>query len=199
MAQKKDTRTRNWTFFVYPDSAPANWREILNELHVPWIESPLHDKDVDANGELKKPHWHVLLMFSSKKSYQQILEITGQLNAPNPQKCTNIKGMVRYFAHLDNPEKFQYDKSEIIGHSGADVATYLSATTKERYELINEMMEFANASNITEMKDLLNYARINRFEDWFPLLCDNSAYIVEMFVKSNRYDPRIRREKNDQN
>ncbi|WP_261701691.1 replication protein, partial [Staphylococcus equorum] len=32
MAQKKDTRTRNWTFFVYPDSAPANWREILNEL-----------------------------------------------------------------------------------------------------------------------------------------------------------------------
>lgn len=198
MAGKQDTRTRNWTFFVYPDSAPANWREILDELHVPWIESPLHDKDHnEADGEIKKAHWHILLMFSSKKSYQQILEITGQLNSPNPQKCTNVKGIVRYFAHLDNPEKFQYDKSEIIGHSGADVATYLSATTKERYELINEMMEFANVNNITEMKDLLNYARINRFEDWFPLLCDNSAYIVEMFVKSNRHDPRIRKELKD--
>ncbi|MEJ8778191.1 Rep family protein [Pseudogracilibacillus sp. ICA-222130] len=28
--------------------------------------------------------------------------------------------MVRYFAHMDNPEKFQYDKTEIIEHAGAD-------------------------------------------------------------------------------
>ncbi|MDU7039740.1 MAG: Rep family protein, partial [Lactococcus lactis] len=66
MAKKKDTRTRNWTFFVYPESAPSNWREILDSYHVPWIESPLHDKDVNSDGEIKKAHWHVLLMFSSK-------------------------------------------------------------------------------------------------------------------------------------
>ena len=191
MTEMKDTRTRNWTFFVYPDSAPANWREILNELHVPWIESPLHDKDTDANGEVKKAHWHVLLMFSSKKSYQQILEITGQLNSPNPQKCTNIKGMVRYFAHMDDPDKFQYSKGEIIGYSGADPLTYLSVTSGERYQLIKEMISYVKENEVDEIQDLIDYAMENRFDDWFPLLCDNSAFIMNNYIKSIRH--RVRR------
>ncbi|MDF9661329.1 Rep family protein, partial [Bacillus cereus] len=46
-SNSKDERTRNWTFIVYPESTPENWREIINDLHTPWIESPLHDKDVN--------------------------------------------------------------------------------------------------------------------------------------------------------
>ncbi len=187
MAKKEDTRTRNWTFFVYPESAPENWREILNELHVPWIESPLHDKDTTANGELKKAHWHVLLMFSSKKSYQQILEITGMLNSPNPQKCTNTKGMVRYFAHMDDPDKFQYNKGDIKGYGGADPLSYLSVTSGERYKLIKEMISYVKENEVDEIQDLIDYAMENRFDDWFPLLCDNSAFIMNNYIKSIRH------------
>ena len=56
-------RTRNWMIVVYPDSAPKNWREYLDETHIEWVESPLHEWDVNPTGEVKKPHWHVLLMF----------------------------------------------------------------------------------------------------------------------------------------
>ncbi len=199
MTDKKDTRTRNWMFIVYPESAPENWREIIAELRVPWVESPLHDKDVDANGEIKKPHWHVMLMFSSKKSYQQILEITSCVNAPNPEKVANAKSMVRYFAHMDDPDKFQYDKSEVKAHGGADIANYLSVTTAERYELIREMMEFISVQNIIEMKDLLDYAMAERFDDWFPLLADNSAYIIGEYIKSNRHRARGTRDKGERN
>lgn len=185
--KKKDERTRNWTFVVYPESAPENWRELLNELHVPWVESPLHDKDKNPDGELKKSHWHVMLMFSSNKSYAQIKEITSQLRSPNPQKVANAKGMIRYFVHMDNPEKYQYEKNDIVSHGGADIASYLASTTQERYELIKEMMSFVNENGILEMKDLLDYAMNERFEDWFPLLCDNSAYIVDSYIKSNRH------------
>lgn len=185
--KKKDERTRNWTFVVYPESAPENWKELLNELHVPWVESPLHDKDKNPDGELKKSHWHVMLMFSSNKSYAQIKEITNQLRSPNPQKVANAKGMIRYFVHMDNPEKYQYEKNDIVSHGGADIASYLASTTQERYELIKEMMSFINENGILEMKDLLDYAMKERFEDWFPLLCDNSAYIVDSYIKSNRH------------
>ena len=41
-------------FIVYPESAPSNWRDTLNKTHLRWIESPLHDKDVNADGEVKK-------------------------------------------------------------------------------------------------------------------------------------------------
>ncbi|MGG0644097.1 replication protein [Sporosarcina gallistercoris] len=187
MVKAKDERTRNWTFVVYPESAPENWREIIDDLHVPWVESPLHDRDVNPDGELKKPHWHVIIMFSSNKSYSQIREITMKLRSPNPQKVANAKGMVRYFAHMDNPEKYQYKKTDIIAHAGAEITSYLSVTSAERYELINEMMEFIDSQGIVEMKSLLDYARHERFDDWFPLLCDNSAYIMDSYIKSNRH------------
>ena len=40
VSKRKDERVRNWTFIVYPESAPDKWRDILDDMHVPWIESP---------------------------------------------------------------------------------------------------------------------------------------------------------------
>lgn len=65
--EKNESRCRNWTIVLYPESVPDNWRDILDDLHIEWIESPLHDRDINANGELKKPHWHILLMFGRCK------------------------------------------------------------------------------------------------------------------------------------
>jgi len=187
MAVPKDDRTRNWTFIVYPESAPTNWRDTLDTEHIQWIESPLHDKDLNADGEAKKPHWHILVLFAGKKSYEQVKELTDSLNSPIPQKTASAKGMVRYMAHMDNPEKVQYSQSDIIGHGGVDVAEYLKPSSSSRYQLIGEMIDYVKEQNITEMKDLLYYARNERFDDWFPLLCDNSAYIMNSLIKSNRH------------
>ena len=109
------------------ESAPEGWQDVLDEQHIQWVESPLHDKDMNADGTPKKPHWHILLLFDGKKSYEQVKELTDKLHATIPQKCASAKGLVRYMAHLDNPEKVQYDKGAIIGHGGIDVAEYLKA------------------------------------------------------------------------
>lgn len=182
----KDDRTRNWTFVAYPESVPQNWRDILDEQHIQWIESPLHDRDLNADGETKKAHWHILVMFEGNKSFEQIKELTEQIHATIPQKCASVKGLVRYMAHLDNPEKVQYDRGTIIGHGGVDVAEYLRPTSSSRYQLIGEMMDFVRDNDIVELEDLAYYARIERFDDWFPLLCDNSAYIMGEFIRSRR-------------
>lgn len=186
----KDERTRNWTFIVYPESAPDDWREIIDNEHVPWVESPLHDKDLNPDGEMKKAHWHVMVMYSSKKTLAQIQELTDKLNSPIPQKVSNAKGMVRYFAHLDNPEKYQYSKSEIIAHCGADIGKYLATTTAQRYELIKEMSAWVNETGCVEFSELFEYAASERFDDWFPLLCDNSAYVIGQYIKSKRHGGR---------
>lgn len=180
-------RTRSWTFILYPESAPGNWREILDELFIEWVESPLHDKDVNPDGELKKSHWHILLMFPSVKTFEQVVEIIDVLNAPSPQKAMSAKGVVRYMLHLDNPEKFQYDKSELKSHGGADLSELIKPTSSDRYDLIKEMILFIRDNEITEMKQLLEYAIEERFDDWFPLLSDNSAYIVGQYIKSSRH------------
>lgn len=180
-------RTRTWSAIVYPESAPENWRDYLDDQHIEWAESPLHDLDTNPTGELKKPHLHIVLCFEGPKSYEQVCDILAPLNCPVPQRCHALKGAVRYFAHLDNPEKFQYDPSAIVGHGGFDVVAALSPTSGQRYDLIAEMMDFIKAEKISEIQDLLDYARQNRRQDWFPLLCDNSAYVLALYLKSVRY------------
>jgi hypothetical protein len=180
-------RTRGFNLIVYPESAPENWRSILDELHIAWVESPLHDLDVNPDGEVKKAHYHVTLIFDSVKDIEQVKEITDLLNGPHPQKCNSIRGSIRYMVHMDNPEKYQYDKSKIIAHGGADVAELLKPSNSERYSLIAEMMTFCDENEITEFVDLTKYAIQYRFDDWFPLLCDSAAYVIGQYLKSKRF------------
>lgn len=182
----KDTRTRNWSIIVYPESAPANWRDFLDDAHIEWVESPLHEFDTNPTGECKKPHYHVLLLFGGVKSYDQVAEFIKPLNGPIPQRCHNARAMVRYFAHLDNPDKFQYSVSDIIPHGGVDISELLKPSSSERYSIIKEICEYVGSYNITEFYELMDYAMDQKFDTWFPLLCDNSAYIVTQYIKSNR-------------
>lgn len=186
MAKEKETRCRNWTIIVYPESAPENWRDIIDEEHIEWVESPLHDQDKNADGQDKKPHYHVLLMFGGVKAYDQVLEFIQPLNCPIPKRTHNSRAMVRYFAHLDNPDKAQYDKSLIVPHGGVDLEELLKPPTSERYTMIKEMCEYVAKCNVMEFYELLDYAMESEFDTWFPLLCDSSAYIVNQYIKSNR-------------
>nr|CRY95939.1 hypothetical protein [uncultured prokaryote] len=183
----KDTRTRNWTIVLYPESAPEHWRDILDDMHIEWVESPLHDKDINATGEPKKPHWHILLMFGGVKSYEQVLEVCACLNAPRPERCHNAKAMVRYMAHLDNPDKAQYSVSDIKAHGGVDLSDMLRPSSSERYSLIGEMIAYIRQHNVIEFQDLMDYALEHEFDTWFPLLCDNSAFVVGQYIRSQRH------------
>lgn len=185
--QEKNKRTRNWAFLVYPESVVPEWRNILDDLHTPWFESPLHDKDLNPTGEQKKPHIHVILCFENHKSYQQILEITSSINATYPQTCENVRGYVRYFCHIDNPEKFQYRMEDIISHGGADLHEYFKPNSSIRYKYIREMIDFINDYNIIEFNDFMCIAMQSHYEDWFPLLCDNSAVVIREVIRSKRH------------
>lgn len=183
----KEIRTRNWTIVVYPDSAPDNWVDIIEDMHIEWVQSPLHDKDINADGEVKKPHWHILLMFGGVKSYEQVKEVADRLNAPIPARCHNAKAMVRYMAHLDNPDKAQYSTSEIKSYGGVDLAELLRPSSSERYTLIGDMLRYIKDHNVVEFQDLMDYALVHERETWFPLLCDNSAFVVGQYIKSQRH------------
>jgi len=135
----------------------------------------------------KKAHWHILLTFTGKKSYEQVLEITKKLNATIPMPCKNVKGLIRYFIHLDNPEKKQYSASDIVGHGGFDPAPYLKATGASRYELIREMQRWIKTNQCFDVNDFMDYAAETRFDDWYPLLCDNSLMFIREYIKARHF------------
>lgn len=194
---KKDTRARSWTAVFYPESAPKNWRVVLDDLHVEWVCSPLHDKDLNPTRELKKPHYHLLLMFGHVKSYEQVVELLAPLRCPAPQRIHNNYSMVRYMVHADNPEKAQYKVSDIICGCGADLQEILRPRPSERYNLVREMMMWVKENECTEFCQLMDYAMTERFEDWFPVLCDSSCFVIGQYIKSQRQDLMMQRRKSD--
>lgn len=179
-------RNRGFAFVLYPESAPENWRSIIDEFHVAWAESPLHCFDVDPNGEVKKPHWHIVLNFDSVKSIDQVKKLIEPLNCTIPIPLNSIRGMIRYFAHLDNPEKYQYPVDQIIGHGGMDVADLLRLSASARIKIIRDMMRYIRDNDVTSFIEFMEYAAEEHYEDWFVLLCDNSCYVVNSAIKSNR-------------
>lgn len=187
MSDDNSSRTRNWCALVYPDSAPENWREILDDYHIAWAESPLHQFDVNPDGELKKPHWHIVLSFEGNKSLDQVCKMLSKVGSPLPKECASLRGATRYLCHLDNPEKYLYPWSEVVSHGGFDLAKANQPTASMRYQFIGDMIDYCVSHNITEFCDLLNYARLNRFDDWFPALCDSSAYVMTCYLKSARF------------
>lgn len=184
---KKDERCRNWSFILYPESAPDNWKEILDTYHVKTIISPLHDLDVTKEGELKKAHHHVLVLFDGKKAYSQVYDMySDKLCCTIPQKVISARGLVRYFCHLDNPEKAQYKTADIESMGGVDVKALLEPTDSDRYSLIQDIGAFISSNAVSEYCDLWEYALENNLTDWIPILSDY-AYCINTLIRSRKY------------
>lgn len=185
----KDNRSRTWAFIAYPESMPENWREVLDSLSVPWACSPLHDSDVldSGTGEKKKPHFHFVISFQGKKSYEQIKEITDKLNAPVPEKCHSIRGAVRYFLHLDSPDKFNYSsrRSEIQSGNGFDVEDALKLSSSEEETIALEIEQVIYAKRVAEYSHLAYWVR-KYHPEWRSVLKKNSFHL-SLIIKSYRH------------
>lgn len=192
--KKKDERTKNWTFIQYDDSSAEDWRIKLDDLKVPWCESPLHDKDKNPDGSDKKPHRHIVMAFSSKKSFEQIQEISDLVSGVKPEKVANMRGMVRYLVHMDNPEKVKYSVGGIIAHSGFDVDAYIKASGRDRREIIKEMMEYIKENDICWFDEFCDYCYEKRFDDWSEIITDRNTLYIQKYImaRSQRKEHEIK-------
>ena len=179
-------RSKVWTFVVYPESVAEDWKTIMDNEHIQWIESPLHDKDVNADGTPKKAHIHVMVLFSSVKTYEQVADLTAQIGATIPQRVRDSRAMARYFIHLDNPDKAQYDQCDIIAHGGADISTLLERTASENRQIVKDMITFIRDSDIDCYSDFVDYCLDNN-PDWFISLSERSTYLVKEYIKSKSW------------
>lgn len=200
MAQKKTSlkdegqetkRYRNYVAVVYEDSAPENWRDILSEQHIPLCISPYHDQDKTAMGESKKPHYHVMLCFDAPKTPEQAKEVFASINAVvSPKKSefivNSLRAMARYFCHLDNPDKAQYQTEDVRCMAGLDYFALIGLAS-DKYRAIGEMMDFCRANQIISFAELMMYCKNERY-DWFRCLCDNASYCMSKFLRSLEYD-----------
>ncbi len=155
---EKNVKKRAWTFVAYPDSLPNDWVDQLRMSGLQCAISPLHNRDVNPTGELKKPHYHVILVYGNPTTYSNVKSLTnGKLGQTVPQPLEQVRGMYRYFTHDDNPEKAQYSKADIQVINGFDVHDFVELTRSEVEKAKRDVIRLIRDNGLTEYADLIDF------------------------------------------
>ena len=156
----------NWNVLVYPDSAPTNWQETLKDLQISFVCSPLHNQDVwtsedekknpeHIKGTPKKPHYHLILCYSSNKTFEQVTSDIEFLHSPRPEVCRDFTMSVRYLIHNDNKEKYHYLKSDIVTFGNVDIEKCFKQSADEIFDLKMQLVKFCDDNEIYYYYDLV--------------------------------------------
>lgn len=187
----KETRSRNWTFLVYPDSEKldSHWRDTLSEMGLQVAISPLHDRDKNKDGTDKKPHFHCVVVFDSVKAREQVQEICRQIGTNEQcQRVLNLKGTMRYLCHMDDPQKAQYsrDDVQIIGGLDYDKATLTDDDEEKTANgQIGAIFRVMYDKQIFNFADLAEYLLTEEPELFTPLR--KYAYFFGQYFKSKHF------------
>lgn len=182
----KKIKKRNWAFVVWPDSAPSNWRDLLQETGLMFAISPFHDKDINPDGEVKKPHYHVIMTYDGPTTFNNALSVAKLANANTVQPLEQIRGYYRYFTHFDNPEKYQYDEKDITTINGFDINNYIEMTYTEVSRYLCQIQQLIRDKSITEYADLLDFLFDNDLKELWDV-ARNHTLLLNTYISSLRY------------
>lgn len=205
---KSDLRVKQsgmwWSCIVYPESAPEGWIDTLRAQGFRIAISPLHDKDVWLHpspekvdpetgdlipkgalykeGDLKKAHWHVIIVTDKRCSYVEMNNLLRNLlHCPYIQKCRSLRNSYDYFLHINHPEKCQTYKKE-------DIQTFNNFHVEpNKYEINLISMEIIR---IIQEKNFTCWASVVEYFADCPemslILSSRTAYF-NSYVKSRFY------------
>lgn len=207
MAEKNTSiKKRNWAFFVYPTkdqltelkseydgsegygSAPDDWKQRLQLSGLQYAISPLHDKDKleDGSGKIKKPHYHVIMVYGSPTTYNNVKNFTDSINSPIPQALEQVRGYYRYFTHKDNPEKYQYDEKEIQVGGGFNIADFVDLSKSEVTEIVFKLQKLIREHDLVEYETLMDYVQDN-FDRIVYDVASTHTIFFNTYLRSRRH------------
>ena len=172
----KNVKKRNWAFVLYPESAPEDWKEQLQLSGLMGAISPLHDKDINPDNTPKKPHYHIILVYGSPTTYNNVKSFTDKLHQPIPQALEQVRGYYRYLTHKDNPEKYQYPDCEIETFNGFSIADFVEVSKSEVNAMKNELLSLIREKHMSEYRELIDYVQDNMDMNYFDVASSHTMF-----------------------
>lgn len=123
-----------------------------------------HDKDILPSGEIKPPHFHAVLTFSNAKTIETISKTVGVENQYVNKIKTTTKSARLYLVHRNNPEKYQYDPSEV--YADFDYINYVDdCPVRQKRETIAERIQTGEIKeyNLWQYVTIDEYSKNKRY------------------------------------
>lgn len=178
-------KSKYWTFLMYPDSMPENWKEIIEKWFIPVAVSPIHNKDIEKDGSIKKPHYHVVIYYVNTTTYNKIKSMIEPLGAKYAEPVISFEGMYDYLTHKRNPEKAQYNEEEITKINFNDIKELTGYSESEIEEIKRSIIEIINNKKIFEFKQIYDYCNKNQLYQCTNIL-SHCTIFFEAYLKSKR-------------
>lgn len=185
---------------LYPDCTTYDVDKIIKSLaeeHLSFAVSPIHDRDVEDDGSLKKAHFHLLLAYSSATTLSNIRSWFNVCGMPecdlhSVRVCASGIGYYRYLTHKDNPEKAQYKGSDIrIFNDFADVFKKFENTESDKISNLVRIFQIVDELNSISFHSLIQYLMLNERDLFKMLTCSSAlAICVKEYQRSLEYDQR---------
>lgn len=132
-------RDRCHCLLLYPDDNThmEALRRIERSYDYAYI---LHDRDYTEDGEIKKPHYHVLVRFGQARWSSAICTELG-IKENYIEKPRNFKNALLYLIHFNDSDKAQYDVNEVKGTLKTRLIQEISKVDKSECEKILEILD----------------------------------------------------------
>ena len=149
-------QARIFTGVLYPDSKSYDCQVMLGVLSDVFFEFAyvLHDQDVDAKGNFKKPHLHWLGRLENPTTIGGI-SLRTTLPAHDIEAGKSFKALVRYLVHLDDPDKVQYPVSAVTANFPLEKYMKGKETDAEK---ASKLLQFILETHCTSMIVLMDWA-----------------------------------------
>ena len=193
-----------WATEIYVDIRYVD--KYIIDTHLDALVSPLHDKDLklhidEINGHvyesyrLKKPHRHIEFIFPrpvSESTFDYMLKHKIErhgFTCVGRERLYDMVSYARYLAHMDNPEKAQYPKEDII-YYGRARPTILEMYRKNIYdssEYLQHIIDDIMKHRISNLIDLERYYKVTNPDMLFEVhknLSKVKEYIRSMYYKN---------------
>ena len=183
----KEERARLFATIVYPESAPEDWQDRLEALHIPALVSPLHEFDTTKDGEVKKPHWHVLWRTHGKQKMSQAQEIANLIGGAGAvERVHDYAAYARYLCHLDDKDKHQYSPADVREFGGEVWAECALSATEQADAALDEIEAYIDEHTIRSYSQLLRMVRAEHPE-WLRHVRSHTYHLSEL-VKAISYE-----------
>ena len=197
-AREPPLKSKYFCCILYPDSSTYDVDKVIKSLaeeHLTFAVSPIHDRDIEDDGALKKGHYHLLLAYSSATTLNNMRAWFKACGMPESELhsvrvCASGVGYFRYLTHKDNPEKAQYDVKDIrVFNDSDELFKKFLKTASDKTDDLVRIFQIVDELNTISFHSLIQYLMLNE-RDLFKMLTSSSALAicVKEYQRSLEYD-----------
>lgn len=175
-------KNRQWTAVLYNENMRSDWKEEISDvLQLPFAYC-VHDKGLFLeNGERRKVHTHIIIVFPSPTTYKHAVEVFSGLNQKGTRAFNTIepvysaRHMYDYLIHdtedCRKKGKYQFDPSERITGNNYDIGAYEQVSQQDKNECFDALTDMILSREITNYADFVIWSRSD-FPDQAELVRD---------------------------